>query len=144
MGKKVKLNCWERLLLTAIDGGLLPKEGNAITVRVLKALNDKLPLSPEEMEEMGVTPTEMLDKDGNPASGLKFVVATKDSKPEEVEKANKYHEKRIEEKDILFLDGERSVVMVALKSLDTKEKLQPRHLTLWDKFVENWEKDDAK
>lgn len=109
MGKKIGLNAAERFII--YGSGMLPKEGNFITMRPLESLIKKASLSETEVK--------------------KYVTEDKDAAG--VTKGYSFNNAEL--KQIEFTDGEISIVIAALKKLDTDKKIELKHLTLWEKFI---------
>lgn len=105
---KVELNVAERLTLMSV----LPREGNFVTLKVLRETNDKLGLSEEE---------------------LKFYEVEQDE--------DKVHWNPDKDKgtELEFGDRATDIIVDALKNLDKSKKLTQRHFTLYDKFVRKGE-----
>ena len=103
----MELNVGERLSVLS----LLPKEGNFITLKIVRKLQEELSFSEEELEL--------------------YKIVQKDSKAtwsvEEDEKKMK---------DVKFGGEGIAIVVKALKDLDKNEKLLPQQISLYEKFIE--------
>jgi hypothetical protein len=97
----VEFSISERLMLM----GILPKEGNVLTVKVVRELRQALEFSAEELEQYGIT-----------IKGTRF---------EWVKDGLKYVEISAVAKD---------VIVKALKELDKSGKVNEAQLPLFDKF----------
>ena len=102
---KVKLNVMERLMAM----GILPKEGNFVTLKTIRDTTDKLGLTEAELKDFEVK------QDGD--------------------KVN-WNPKGNEE--IEFELGERAVDLFsgALKKLSEDNKLTQQHFSLYEKFID--------
>jgi len=100
----MKLNVLERLTLL----GILPKEGNFVTLKVLKSLKDNLGLSEEELKKFEVT------QDGERIA---------------------WNEKGNEETEIEIGEKATDIIVEALKNLDKDKKLVEQHFSIYEKFV---------
>uniref|UniRef100_A0A6M3KQS2 Uncharacterized protein n=1 Tax=viral metagenome TaxID=1070528 RepID=A0A6M3KQS2_9ZZZZ len=103
----MELKVYERLVLLAI----LPKEGNFITLKVVRQLREALSFTEEEIKV------------------LNFV--------QDVEK-EKVTWNQAADKPIEIKIGEKAteIVVEALKKLDKEQKLTEQHFGLYEKFVE--------
>jgi len=102
---KEKLNLGERFSLL----GILPREGNFATLKVVRKLRESLSLTEEEMKEYSVKQIgEQLSWD--PA-------------------------KAEETKEIDFNEFAEEMVKSKLKDLNEKNQLKAEHFTLYEKFV---------
>ena len=103
---KVKLNMYERVVAMS----LLPKEGNFITLKIIRELQMELAPTEEEAKICGL--------EDLPGGGIKaqdwFLV---------------------KEKEIVFGDIAKALIVDALKKLDETEKLTNDHFTLYEKFI---------
>ena len=104
---KIKLDVMERLVL----GNILPESGNRLSLRVVMDLRRKIEFDAKEQEELEMT------VDGT-SIGWKKDKENPDG-----------YEYEMELKELEMIRG-------SLKKLDDNEKLEPKHLTLWDKFME--------
>lgn len=103
---KVKLNLYERVVVMS----LLPKEGNFITLKIIRDL--QMELAPSE-EEAAIAGLEDLPGGGVKAKNWFLVV----------------------EKEIVFGDIALGLVVSALKKLDETEKLLNDHFSIYEKFI---------
>ncbi len=101
------LNILDRLQLL---NGIMPKEGNIVTLRVILEAKQALGLTSEEIEGWGVKDSE---------SGVVWDVS-KDT-----------------DRDIEISPVAASLIRTSLKELDGSERLTPAHVSLWERFVEN-------
>ena len=102
----------ERLLLV----GILPAQGDILTMRTTDDLRRSLIFSEEEEDELE------LKVDGN-----RYV----------------WNEKKAFEKNIAISAKGVSLIIMALTALDKEEKLTWEHISLWDKFFPDDGKSDA-
>ena len=100
----MKLNVMERLTLLSI----LPKEGNFVTLKVLRSLTSNLGLSESELKE--------------------FDVKQNDQQVTWNEKGN-------EEREIEIGEKATDIIVEALKKLDDEKKLTEQHFSVYEKFV---------
>jgi len=100
----MKLNVLERLTLL----GILPKEGNFVTLKVLRSLKENLGLSEEELKKFEVT------QDGERIA---------------------WNEKGNEEIEIEIGEKATDIIVEALKNLDKDKKLVEQHFSIYEKFV---------
>jgi len=100
----MKLNVFERLVLLPI----LPKEGNFVTLKILRDLNSKLSLSEADFKE--------------------FEVTQKDDKVTWNQKGN-------EEREIEIGAKATSIICEALEELNKNKKLTERYFSLYEKFI---------
>ena len=103
---KVKLNLYERVVAMS----LLPKEGSFVTLKIIRELQMELAPSEEEAKIAGL---EDLPTGGIKAENWFLVV----------------------EKEIVFGDIAKALIVDALKKLDEEEKLMNDHFTLYEKFI---------
>jgi hypothetical protein len=101
----MKLNIPDRLLLL----GVIPKQGNFLTLKIVKDLIDKISFSSKELEEYQLT-----EKNGQ---------------------VNWKTDKTDYEKDIELSGSEKAVIIDALKNLDGKKELTLDMLRIYDKFL---------
>jgi hypothetical protein len=101
----MKLNIPDRLLLL----GVIPKQGNFLTLKIVKDLIDKISFSSKELEEYQLT-----EKNGQ---------------------VNWKTDKTDYEKDIELSGPEKAVIIDALKNLDGKKELTLDMLRIYDKFL---------
>lgn len=102
----MKMNFGERLVALS----LLPQEGNFLTLRIVRSAKEKLAPSEEEVKLFKVI------QDGERIQW------------DAIEGA-KEHEIALSEKEF-------DLVVEALKKLDTGNKLEERHIPLYEKFIE--------
>jgi hypothetical protein len=101
----MKLNIPDRLLLL----GVIPKQGNFLTLKIVKDLIDKISFSSKELEEYQLT-----EKNGQ---------------------VNWKADNTEHEKDIEISDPEKVVIIDSLKTLDGKKELTLDMLRIYDKFI---------
>jgi len=104
---KVKLNLFERLVCMA----LLPAEGSFVTLKIVREL--QMELAPTE-EEIALAEV----KDDLLTGGVT---------------AKNWN--AVEDKEIVFGDIAKALIVSALKKLDEAEKLTQQHFSLYEKFV---------
>lgn len=93
---------YDRLVLLSI----LPKDGNLVTMRVVRTLNERLGFTEEEIAKHNIKEHE----NGN--------VTWDEGEPKPIEIGAKA----------------REIIVNALNELDTQKKVEPKHLPLFDKF----------
>jgi len=103
---KVKLNLFERLVVMS----LLPQEGSFVTLKIVRELQIELAANEEELalSELKDLPTGGIEaKDWNAVS----------------------------EKEIIFGDKAKEIIVNALIKLDKDEKLRNEHFSVYEKFI---------
>lgn len=110
---KIKLNVYERLVLLNI----LPKEGNFITLKILRQLREGLSFNEKEIKDLKLA----IDQEKG--------TATWDQEKE----PNKEME--------IGREGKK-IIVETLEKLDEDKKLTHEHYSLYEKFVE--EKEENK
>ena len=116
---KVKLGLFNRLVCLA----LLPPEGNFTTLKIVRELQLELAPSEEENKAAGLMPD--LLKGGitvDPEKGWD----------------------KVEDKEIVFGDIAKGLIVKALKDLEEKEKLTQQHFDLYRWFVLGEKQEEAK
>ena len=103
---KVKLNLYERVVCMS----LLPKEGSFVTLKIIRDL--QMELAPSE-EEAKIAELEDLPTGGIKAENWFLVV----------------------EKEIVFGDIAKGLIIDALKKLNEEEKLTNDHFSIYEKFI---------
>ena len=103
----MELNTFERLILLAI----LPKEGNFITLKIVRQLRESLSFTEEEVKV------------------LNFVQDVENEKVTWDQAADK-------PKEITIGEKATDIVVEALKALDKEKKLTEQHYGLYEKFIE--------
>lgn len=116
---KVKLGLFERLVCMA----LLPVEGSFVTLKIVRELQMELAPTDEEVRLTGL-------KDDLLTGGV-----TVD--PEKGWEA-------VEDKEIVFGDVAKALIVGALEKLDKEEKLTQQHFSLYEKFVLEKEEEGDK
>lgn len=101
---KIELTIIERIRLLSI----LPKEGNFITLRLIKGLTEKIGFSPQE-----ITDFEIKEENG----------------------MVHWNEKGNIPINIEFLDAENDLIKKELKALDSVNKLTMDLFTIYEKFI---------
>jgi len=104
----MKLTISERLILL----GVLPKEGNFATLKIIRKLNEELSFNEDEFKKYDIV------QDGDQVRWD----ADADAK---------------EQKDISIGEKATDIIVSSLRELDGKNKLNNKHITLYEKFVEN-------
>lgn len=102
----MELTVKDRLLITAI----LPKEDNAVTLRIIRGLKEKLAFTPEEHEFLQIR---------EEAGGTRW--------------SDEYADYATE---IEITDLEEPIIKRSLKQLDREQKLPMIALDLYERFVE--------
>lgn len=116
----MKLNVRERLILLRI----LPKEGNALTLKVLRLLREDLSFSDEDLTELEFKePGEEYIENG----------ITKIVQPGQL----MWKQEADVGKEIMMEPARKDLVVKSLKKLDREEKLTEDMLSLYEKFVED-------
>ena len=110
----MKLNIHERLVALNI----LPKEGNFVTLKIMRKLRENLSFNEEEIMKNEM----IIDKVNGNVSWKNF---DNDGKP------------ILYEKEIEMGEKTSELIVEALKNLDKEKKLSEMHFSLWEKFVEN-------
>lgn len=105
---KIGLNVAERLTLM----GLLPKEGNFVTLKIIRNLSEKVGISQEEY--------------------IKFEI-------QEDPEANrvKWGPEGNKDVELEFGEKEGDIISDSLRELNDSKKLEQAHFTLYEKFVTN-------
>lgn len=106
----MKLNILERISLLNV----IPREGNALTLRIIRDLQSKLSFSEEELKEFGI----------------------KNSKTPDGRISIDWDEDIIGEVDIEIGEMATTVIKKELTKLDKQNLLKMEALTLYEKFVE--------
>jgi len=107
---KVKLGLFPRLVCM----GLLPQEGSFATLKIVRELQMQLAPSDEEYK----------------AAGLKDDLLTGGVTVDPEKGWDK-----VEDKEIVFGEIGKALIVSALKKLDEEEKLTQQHFELYEKFV---------
>ena len=105
---KVKLGLFERLVCMA----LLPAEGNFATLKIVRELQMELAPTEEEYKLAGL-------KDDLLTGGINAELGWD----------------KVEDKEIVFGDIAKAIIVSALEKLDKEEKLTQQHFSLYEKFV---------
>lgn len=110
---KVKLNLFERIVIMA----LLPVEGSFTTLKIVRDLQMELAPDEEEYKLAGLQ-----DLEGGGINARDWGA--------------------VEEKEIIFGDKAKEIIVNALIKLDEGEKLRQEHFSVYEKFV--LEKEEEK
>ena len=102
----MKLTIMERLLLLNV----LPERGNAVTLRIVRQLQERLSFSEQDIEKYGIVWLE-------DQSGVRWD-----------------QDKGEEETEIKIGSTAHALILKSLQALDDSEELELQHLTLLDKF----------
>ncbi len=102
----MKLSVMERLTLL----GLLPKEGNFTTLKIVRELRESLSFDDKENKELDF---KFLDSGGV-----------------------SWNDRKAKEKEFKFNDTASGIITDALKELDKEKKLRDEHFTIYEKFME--------
>ena len=105
---KVKLGLFDRLVCLA----LLPAEGSYATLKIVRDLQMELAPSEEESKLAGIVPNLLT---GGTEATLGW--------------------DKVEEKEIIFGDIAKAIIVAALEKLDAEEKLTQQHVALYEKFI---------
>lgn len=102
----MKLSIAERIVI----GSILPRENTFITLKVVRKLRDALSFTEKELKQFEI-------KEVGPQITWS---------------------KKVSKKEVEIEIGERAtdVIEIALKKLDETKKLENKHFTLYEKFVE--------
>ena len=111
---KVKLGLFDRLVCLA----LLPPEGSFATLKIIRDLQMELAPTEEEAKAAGL--------ENDPVNGSTTATGW-DIVPE---------------KEIIFGDIAKSIIVKALEKLDQEEKLTPQHILLYELFIEDKKEGD--
>jgi len=106
--EKMKFTLGERITLL----GVLPKETNFVTLKIIKSLESRLSFSEEELKDFEIK----VDTRGLNYSWNK--------------------EGRKNELEIEFGEKATEIVVEQLKELDKTKKLTSQHFTIYEKFIE--------
>jgi len=109
---KVKLNISERIALL----GVLPQQGNVITLRIIRELQSRLSFKEEELEHYNV------QNHVNPDGSARVTWNPELSK---------------EEKDVAIGESATGVIKEQLIKLNAQNRLHVSMLPLYEKFVED-------
>ncbi len=107
----MKLNIVDRLTCL----GVLPQEGDFVTLKIVRDLQSKLGFTEEELKECEIV-----------------------SDPET--QSVKWNEKGAVEKEIVIGEKAMDLIVEALEKLNKDKKLKPQHFSVFEKFVENKDK----
>ena len=102
----MELNILERFMLLQ----LLPKEGNFVTLKIVRDLQEVLAPTEEEFKELDIKHV-----DGNTT----------------------WNEKGREEKEITIGEKASDIIIEALKKLDKESKVTENHISIYEKFVKD-------
>ena len=106
----MKLSILERILLR----GVLPREGNILTVRIVRTLREKIEFKEEEIKLFEI-------KTVTSESGDPLITWSKKSETDI---------------EIDITEGENTIIVERLKDLNDKNKLNIDHISLYEKFME--------
>jgi hypothetical protein len=96
----------ERLVL--LD--LLPNEGNYLTLKLVRKLREKLSFDEDELKDCEIA-------------------------QDEATNTVRWSQDKDVPKKMEFSDFEKDVIKKSLQELDDKKKLEPKHMSLYEKFV---------
>jgi len=105
---KVSLNLFERLVVL----GLLPKESNFATLKIVGDLQKELAPTEEEFKQAGLTTME----DGSGIQAKDWFA--------------------VPEKEFTLGEIAEGIIVDALKKLDNSKKLKPEHISIFKKFID--------
>jgi len=100
----MKLNIAERFMVL----GMLPKESNFATLKIVRQLQESLSLTEEEFKDFDVK------QEGQQIQ---------------------WNKKGTEEKEIEIGEKATDIIIEALKKLNDNNKLTPQHISLYEKFI---------
>jgi len=100
----MKLNILERFTILQI----LPKEGNFVTLNIVRDLQKSLAPSEEEFKEFEI---------------------------KQVGEQTTWNEKGIVDKEIKIGEKSTDIIIEALEKLDKENKLTPQHMSVYEKFI---------
>lgn len=106
------LNVPERLNLLSI----LPQQGNLATLRILRDLREKLSLTEEEHKEFGITSEQH-------EGSVTFKWTNGDA--------------ALTPREFQFQPKALSIIVEALRNLDSQKQLRTEHISLYEAFVED-------
>jgi len=109
---KQKLNLGERFSLL----GILPSEGNFASLKVVRKLREDLSLTEEEIKYFDVKQI--------PSSGGQSQLTWSP-------------EKAMETKEFVFGEFAEDMIKAKLKKFEEEKKLEDKHFSLYEKFIEN-------
>jgi len=115
---KVKLSVFERIVL----GSLLPQEGNFITLKIIRKIQDDIGFTEEEHKllQFKYPGEKYIDKNGQ----------------EKVVAPGTIHwDDTVGEKEFEFGEKAVDIIVDVLDKLDDQKKLRNIHYTLYEKFV---------
>ena len=116
---KVKLLLFDRMVCLA----LLPAEGSFATLKIVRELQMELAPSEEEYKAAGLKPDLLTGGiTVDPEKGWD----------------------KVEEKEIVFGDIAKAIIVAALEKLDAEEKLTQQHFILYELFVEGKKQEEIK
>jgi len=115
---KVKLGLFDRLVCLA----LLPAEGSYATLKIVRELQMELAPTEEESKLAGI-------RDNMLGSGGVIAELGWD---------------KVEDKEIVFGDVAKGIIVAALEKLNTEEKLTQQHFNLYKWFVEGKKQEELK
>jgi len=115
---KVKLGLFDRLVCLA----LLPAEGSYATLKIVRELQMELAPTEEESKLAGI-------RDNMLGSGGVIAELGWD---------------KVEDKEIVFGDVAKGIIVAALEKLNTEEKLTQQHFNLYSWFVEGKKQEELK
>ena len=107
-GFKVKLAMFDRLVCLS----LLPTEGSFATLKIVRELQMELAPTEEESKAAGI-------KDDLLTGGVTATLGWD----------------KVLEKEIIFGDVAKGIIVTALEKLDEEEKLSQQHFMLYEKFI---------
>jgi len=110
-----KLNVMERLTLL----GVLPKEGNFASLRIIRKLQERLSFTEEELKEFEV--------DSNEETGTV-----------------NWNPKGNEEKEVEVGEKACEIIKAKLKQLNDEKKLTQQHVSVYEKFMLDEKEEDAE
>lgn len=102
----MELNILERLILLQI----LPKEGNFVTLNIVRDLQSSLSPNEEEIKEFEI---------------------------KQVKEQITWNEKAIIPKEIKIGEKATDIIVEALEKLDKENKLNVQHMSIYEKFIKN-------
>lgn len=108
----MKLNIAERIALM----GILPQQGNAVTLRIIRELQGELSFTEEELKHYGI------ENHPQPSGGITITWNPELSQ---------------EEKDIEIGEAAEGVITAQLKRLDAQNQLHVSMLPIYERFVED-------
>lgn len=127
----MQLNVMERLLLL----GILPKQGDFLTLKILRKLKESLSFSEKELEELSFKQKVACPQCGQSMSSPEPVTCGTCDELMTPTGEVSWKLSKDPNKDIHMGNKAESTCKQALEDLDKKKQLEEKHLSLYEKFV---------